>query len=130
MVQGQLFLYIPGLGLGGRLNKVEFKSGSDTLEPGSNQELDTVADKLKLYKSVKVAFLVHVNEPDDAATNLALSRAQSGALIEYMSSQGIDRSRLIAEPYGDALPVAQTVTENDRNRNRRVELRVINPPGR
>ena len=123
-------VYVPGLGLGGLMSAVRFNSGTDSLKPSAKSELNRVADKLKLYKSVKVAFLVHVNEPDDAATNLALSRAQSGALIEYMSSQGIDRSRLIAEPYGDALPVAQTVTENDRNRNRRVELRVINPPGR
>ena len=123
-------LYIPSLGLGGPLAGVSFDVGTEKIKESSKTELNRVSDKLKLYKSVKVALLVHVNEPEDEATNLALSRAQAASIIDYLGSRGIDRRRLIAEPYGDALPVAQTITERDRMRNRRVELRVINPPGR
>ena len=123
-------VYVPGLGLGGPLAGVSFDVGTEKLNESSKTELNRVSDKLKLYKSVKVALLVHVNEPEDEATNLALSRAQAASIIDYLGSRGIDRRRLIAEPYGDALPVAQTITERDRMRNRRVELRVINPPGR
>jgi len=121
---------IASLGLGGRLNQVKFKPGTDELEASSIPELTKVSNQLKRHNNVRVAFLVHVDEPLDGDANQALSDQQANTLIAYLEGQGIDRSRLVAEAYGDALPVAQTVTEGDRNRNRRVELRVINPPTR
>jgi len=119
---------VSSLGLGGPLKNVRFKPGTNELEASSIAELTAVSDQLKRHNGVRVAVLVHVNEPLDTVANLALSREQANSLVEYLASQGIQRDRLIAEGYGDALPLAQTVSERDRNRNRRVELRVINPP--
>ena len=123
-------VYISGLGLGGPLSHVDFDPGTDELLPTAESELNRIVARMKLYEDVKVALLVHVNEPDDEATNLAISRRQAATLVSYLTSQGIEQNRLIAEPYGDSLPIAQNITESDRNRNRRVELRVINPPTR
>ena len=77
-------LYIPSLGLGGPLAGVSFDVGTEKIKESSKTELNQVSSKLKLYKSVKIALLVHVNEPEDEATNLALSRAQAASIIEYL----------------------------------------------
>ncbi len=121
---------ISSLGLGGPLRGVKFKPGTTDLEASAKSELAKVSEQLKMHSQVKVALMVHVNEPADNVANLSLSRDQANTLVDYLASQGIDRRRLLAEAYGDALPVAQSVTESDRNRNRRIEVRVINPPGR
>lgn len=121
---------VRSLGLGGLVKGLDFVPGTDEFTASSFDELDRIHQKLHEHTAVRVAFLVHVNEPGDTVSNLALSREQANVLVSHFVNQGIDRERLIAEPYGDALPVAQAVTEADRNRNRRVELRVINPAGR
>jgi len=115
------------LGLGGLLEGVNFEPGTTDFASGAEQSLDKVASQLSANKNVRVALLVHVNEAADNVANLSLSREQAKVLVDYLASKGIDRGRLSAEPYGDTLPLSQTVNENDRNHNRRVELRVINP---
>jgi OmpA-OmpF porin, OOP family len=123
-------VYVRSLGLGGIVKGLDFVPGTNEFTASSFDELDRIRQKLQEQTALRVAFLVHVNELGDTVSNLALSREQANALVSHFVNQGIDRERLIAEPYGDTLPVAQAVTEADRNRNRRVELRVINPAGR
>ncbi len=116
---------IASLGLGGTLQGVNFRPGSTEFVEGSMQHLDTIANQLNANDSVRVALLVHVSEDTDSDTNLSLSSDQADTLIDYLESKGVDRNRLVAEPYGNTLPLAQTVYESDRERNRRIELRVI-----
>jgi len=115
------------LGLGGPLKGVKFKPGTTELESGAAQSLDKMASQLEENEKVQVALLVHVNEVADNVANLSLSREQANVLVDYLASKGISRDRLSAEAYGDTLPLSQTVNESDRDRNRRVEVRVINP---
>lgn len=118
------------LGLGGPMPAVKFKPGTTELMPSAKTALSKVSDQLEAHPKVRLALLVYVSEPSDSVSNLALSRDQANTLVEYLESEGVDRRRLVTEPYGDVLPLAQTVTESDRNRNRRVEIRVINDSGR
>ena len=43
-----------------------------------------------------------------------------------MVDKGIDRGRLSASGYGSSQPKASNSTEAGRNKNRRIELRVLN----
>ncbi len=114
------------LGLGGPMPAIKFKSGTTELVSSAEAALGELSDQLRAHPTIKIALLVYVDEPSDSVSNLSLSRDQANTLVRYLEAQGVDRHRLVTEPYGKELPLAQTVTEKDRDRNRRVEIRVLN----
>jgi outer membrane protein OmpA-like peptidoglycan-associated protein len=63
------------------------------------------------------------NAGDDAA-NLALSTDRARAVMGELINMGVAANRLEAEGYGEAHPVASNDTEEGRQQNRRVSVRV------
>ncbi|MFO0604900.1 MAG: OmpA family protein [Polyangiales bacterium] len=64
--------------------------------------------------------------------NLNLSRTRAEAIMNYLThppagGAAIAPDRLRARGYGPASPIGDNATEEGRQRNRRVELRVLNP---
>ena len=47
------------------------------------------------------------------------------SVTQYLSSQGIDRQRLISIGLGESMPVADNGTESGRQANRRVEITMV-----
>jgi outer membrane protein OmpA-like peptidoglycan-associated protein len=60
----------------------------------------------------------------DPAANLALSRKRAEYTRAELVKLGVDAKRLEAEGYGDKHPVADNSTEEGRQKNRRIYLRV------
>jgi len=117
---------VPGLSLGGVLSDVEFIDNSATLTDDSNKHLRVVSQKLAKFPDVRLVVMGHTDNQLSPKDSKALSEQRANAIVNFLISEGIDASRLSAEGFGSSLPVAQNVTEDDRRRNRRVELRVIN----
>ena len=67
----------------------------------------------------------HTDNVGAPADNLALSEARARAVVDYLVSLGIDRSRVSARGYGEAKPVAPTRGDEGRQMNRRVEFTII-----
>ena len=60
-------------------------------------------------------------------SNWELSAARAIAMLELYSQQfGLDRSRMSIGGFGDTAPVASNDTQEGRNRNRRVDIVVLN----
>lgn len=117
--------YVAGLGLGGVLKGLEFNDGSAILTAGAKQVLNDVSAKLQRYPEVRLAIMVHTDDQRPAEESKALSKKRANVVVNHLVSLGIDSARLSAEGYGASLPLAQNLTDADRARNRRVELRVI-----
>ena len=47
-------------------------------------------------------------------------------VLDYLVEQGIDRGRLVAKGFGELQPVAANDSEEGRQRNRRVEVKILN----
>ncbi|HZR34461.1 MAG TPA: OmpA family protein, partial [Nevskia sp.] len=60
------------------------------------------------------------------AYNLKLSQARADSVKGYLLEQGIDGSRVQTKGYGKENPVADNKTDEGRERNRRVELHILN----
>ena len=58
------------------------------------------------------------------AANLTLSQKRAENTMQEIVKLGIDAKRLEAEGYGDKYPVADNTTEEGRQKNRRIDLRV------
>ena len=60
-------------------------------------------------------------------SNWELSAARAIAMLELYSQQfGMERSRMSIGGFGDTVPVASNDTQEGRNRNRRVDIVVLN----
>jgi len=59
--------------------------------------------------------------------NIGLSQRRAEAVKQYLvAERGIDAGRIQAKGYGKLNPVASNDTDEGRERNRRVELHILN----
>jgi OOP family OmpA-OmpF porin len=105
-------------------DRLEFQTDSVTLTPGASDQLRNIAAILKAYPEVKVKIGGYTDNTADSASNVTLSQDRANAAMTQIASLGIDRSRLTAEGYGERRPIADNAIEEERQRNRRVAIRV------
>jgi outer membrane protein OmpA-like peptidoglycan-associated protein len=105
-------------------DRLEFETGSAQLRPSSQEQLGNIANILKAYPRVKVKIGGYTDNVGDDASNLKLSADRATNTMNEIVNLGIDRSRLEAEGYGEQFPVADNATEEGRQRNRRIDIRV------
>jgi outer membrane protein OmpA-like peptidoglycan-associated protein len=105
-------------------DRLLFATGSATLEPASQEQLSNVAAILKAYPKVKIKLGGYTDNTGDAAANLQLSDQRAKNVMAELVKLGVDPSRLEAQGYGDEHPVADNNTEEGRQLNRRISLRV------
>ena len=110
-----------------RLEGVNFELDSDRLTASSHDILDRVADALHDRPDLKVEVAGHTDNSGTSDYNRDLSQRRAEAVRSYLLSKGIEGSRLTAKGYGETQPEASNDTEEGRAKNRRVELRQIEP---
>lgn len=108
------------------LTGVNFKVGSAELDSSSLQTLDAAIEGLKRNPKAMVEIQGHTSSEGDDNMNQKLSEERAFVVLQYMTSNGIDRGRLAASGYGSSQPKADNSTEAGRKKNRRIELRVLN----
>ncbi|WP_266160319.1 OmpA family protein [Dyella silvatica] len=87
--------------------------------------LDQAVDTLKRYPNVQVNVAGYTDGVGKAAYNQGLSERRAKIVYDYLTSHGVDASRLQG-PVGHGMndPVDSNKTEQGRARNRRTELQV------
>ena len=108
-----------------------FGSGEDQLKPGGTDALKRVGAILKDYPEYKVAVDGHTdNRPIRSSlkkrfpTNKELSEARAVNGVTALAEGGVSAGTITSAGYADARPVAPNTTDEGRQKNRRVEVRV------
>lgn len=101
---------------------ITFATGQATITPASDAVLNDVAAVLTANADWKLRIEGHTDNVGDKAANLKLSNARAAAVAAWLTSKGIDATRLTTAGLGDTQPVAENTTEDGRARNRRVVL--------
>jgi len=70
--------------------------------------------------------MAHTDDVGEESFNQKLSMERAETVIRFFEQSGIDGRRLKPEGYGELLPLVQNMTDEDRERNRRIEFRVLN----
>jgi len=109
------------------LNNIFFETASFLLKSSSFPELDKLYDMLKKNAYMHITIIGHTDNVGSAAYNLKLSLDRAHSVGSYLSSKGIDNTRLSFDGKGDTLPIGDNSTEEGRSANRRVEINVVNP---
>jgi outer membrane protein OmpA-like peptidoglycan-associated protein len=107
------------------LNNIFFPSNSYTLEDKSRTELDKIVTFLKKNPSLKIEFGGHTDNVGSDQDNLTLSLRRAEAVQQYIVKNGIEASRLKFKGYGETQPVASNDSEEGRQKNRRIEFKVL-----
>lgn len=110
------------------LQGVTFELNSANLTADSRPVLDDVAADLKKYPRLRVELQGHTDSSGADAYNMQLSERRAASVREYLISQGVSASQLVARGYGETQPVADNKTNEGRAQNRRVEMAVLNNP--
>lgn len=105
-------------------DRLVFDTGKATMKPESQEQLNNISEILKAYPTVELKFGGYTDNTGDPQANLKLAQARAEAVMTEIVKLGIDKTRLVAEGYGDQHPVADNATEEGRQRNRRVDCRV------
>lgn len=80
---------------------IVYGSGQFTIDEGSKKVLDNVAEILKKNTTYSLEVISHTDSQGDDAANLTLSEKRSSAAVEYLTTVGIERSRLKATGKGE-----------------------------
>lgn len=107
------------------LKGIEFATGKDDLSTASTVTLMEAVAALNAVPDVKVEIGGHTDNAGNAATNNALSLARANAVKRFLTGQGIAAERLTAKGYGPTQPIAANTTETGKQRNRRIEFRIL-----
>jgi OmpA-OmpF porin, OOP family len=104
------------------LTGIKFDTAKVALRPESLVQLDVVADFMKHRKSAHIEISGHTDTVGKAKANQVLSAKRAQACRGYLISKGIDSSRITAVGFGGTRPVAPNDTEENRQKNRRIEV--------
>ena len=104
------------------LNNVYFEQSSFIMQKESYPELDKVVLMMRANPQTKIEIGGHTDNVGDQRLNLALSENRAKVILNYIVSKGIEEERLFHKGYGGLKPVAPNDSEDNKKKNRRVEI--------
>src|SRR5690606_27930443 len=115
------------------LKGVNFDFDKSTLRPDAVAILSEAVQILQRYPDLKVEVAGHTDSKGTDAYNQSLSERRATAVYDYLTSNGIDASRMVGpNGYGESRPIAPNTNPDGsdnpegRAQNRRTELNVQN----
>ena len=111
------------------LHGVNFETARATLTTNAKTILDGVAEKLAARPELHIEVGGHTDARGSDSYNQDLSERRARSVMVYLTEHGIAAERLTAVGYGEAEPVDSNDTDEGMERNRRVELKVLDLAG-
>ena len=87
--------------------------------------LNGVTMVLKEYNKTVIEVAGHTDSSGSDQYNMQLSERRAQSVASYLSSQGVQSSRLMTVGAGETRPVASNDSEQGRSANRRVEMTIV-----
>jgi OOP family OmpA-OmpF porin len=105
------------------IKNIFFDFGKATLTDDSKQELDKLYEIMNRSEMV-IEFGGHTDNVGSDEANQRLSQERVNSVKQYIADKGINPARMSAVGYGETQPVASNETDEGRQQNRRVELKI------
>ena len=106
-------------------NNLEFETGKSVIKAESFKSLNELALLLILRPEWSLIISGHTDNVGKPAANMLLSKNRALAVKRYLAEQGVDRQRLQPDWFGQTEPVGSNATTQGRQKNRRVEMKVV-----
>jgi len=108
------------------LTNLFFDTGLAGLRPESYPELDRLVAMMKQNGTMNVEIDGHTDDVGSAEFNNSLSLQRAQAVVQYLIDKGIAPTRLTAKGLGKSQPVAPNDTDEGKQKNRRVQMMIVN----
>lgn len=105
---------------------INFVTGSSTIQGTSNATLNTIYNLLVQAEDAKLEVIGHTDNVGNPKSNMSLSDGRANAVVDYLVSKGISRSRFqLIDGRGDTQPIAPNTTDTGKAQNRRVDITLL-----
>ena len=108
------------------IENLYFQSGSGDLKPGSEAQLNNLAEIMNAYPNLKVKLGGYTDNTGNENSNLKLSNLRAQTAKLKLLEMGISGDRIEVEGYGSQFPVCEANdTDECKAQNRRIDVRVL-----
>ena len=104
---------------------LEFVAGSAVIKEASNNSLNDLAGLLLKKPEWKIQISGHTDNVGNDQSNLILSKKRAESVKTYLVSKNVPAERVKTLFFGKTKPIAPNETEEGRQKNRRVEMKII-----
>ena len=115
---------------------IEYDFNKATLRPKSMEILDKIVDLLKINDNLNIELSSHTDSRGNDEYNMKLSQARAQSCVDYLIRNGISKTKVVANGYGETKPVIlqseidkmvdkSPEFEAAHQKNRRTAFRVI-----
>ncbi len=110
-------------------DEVNFRSGSNAVDPNDKETLQTLADMLNNNPNVALIIEGHTDarsiSTDKYQDNWDLSVSRATAVVRKLIKMGVNPEQLIASGRSEYMPTADNETKDGRKHNRRTEAILV-----
>jgi len=117
----QIKLIMPG--------NITFATNSSNITASFYTPLNNLAGSFKQFSGNTIEIVGYTDSTGSRQHNMDLSLQRAQAVSTYLTSQGVDPSRLSVRGAGPDQPIASNADANGRAQNRRVEVNLKPIPG-
>lgn len=104
---------------------LEFESGKSIIKTSSYPSLNELAGLMVQKPEWKVQLSGHTDNTGNAEKNMELSKNRTQAVKDYLIGQGVMEYRIKTDWFGQERPVEDNKTAAGRQKNRRVEMKIV-----
>lgn len=110
--------------------KIMFAFGKATIEPESQSLLEEIAFVINDNPQIEYLEVAgHADKVGSDATNAALTKRRAQAVLDALVKLQVNKRRLHAQGYGRYCPIDKGESEEAREKNRRVEFKIMRIDG-
>ena len=109
--------------------KISFQPGSERVTSETVPVLNAIAEVLADCPRAVIEIAGHTDSQGGEEMNLRLSSKRARAVLEQLAFRGAWFGNLTARGYGESKPIADNGTDEGRERNRRIEFRLLERHG-
>lgn len=103
-----------------------FATDSANLNEESKKALSELAKLMQKNKKKDIRIDGYTDSTGTVEYNNALSIRRANSVKDYLEGQGVSASRMSTKGYGKSNPIADNKTVEGRQKNRRVEIVILN----
>ena len=106
--------------------KIFFDVSKATIRAESTPLLNSLVEAMKSHDEILLLQIVgHTSSDGARAFNVRLSGQRAQSVVAWLAQHGIARSRLRSAGMGPDAPLVEEKSDEDRERNRRVEFKIL-----
>jgi outer membrane protein OmpA-like peptidoglycan-associated protein len=107
-------------------DKILFEFDKAVIQAASFELMDEITQVVKDNPRIKkISIEGHTDDDGKASYNKKLSQKRADSVMKYLVEHGVDAARLTAVGHGEEIPMVPNDTDENKEKNRRVEFLII-----